>query len=44
LTIYVLGLSVTGPQGAEWLLSPRLTGLPRVEGGFETAPGWFGTK
>ncbi|KAJ7881488.1 glycoside hydrolase family 78 protein [Mycena olivaceomarginata] len=44
LTIYVLGLSVTAPQGAEWLLSPSLAGLPRAEGGFETALGWFGAK
>ncbi|KAJ7466205.1 Six-hairpin glycosidase [Mycena galericulata] len=44
LTIYVLGLSVTATQGAEWLLSPHLAGLPRAEGGFETALGWFGAS
>ncbi|KAF7344680.1 Glycoside hydrolase family 78 protein [Mycena venus] len=44
LTIYVLGLSVTAPQGAEWLLSPNLAGLPHAEGGFETALGWFGAS
>ncbi|KAJ7092292.1 Six-hairpin glycosidase [Mycena belliarum] len=44
LTIYVLGLSVTAPQGTQWLMSPRLAGLPRAEGGFETALGWFGAK
>ncbi|KAJ7106845.1 glycoside hydrolase family 78 protein [Mycena crocata] len=44
LTIYVLGLSVTAPQGTQWLLSPRLSGLPSAEGGFETALGWFGVS
>ncbi|KAJ6484860.1 Six-hairpin glycosidase [Mycena sanguinolenta] len=44
LTIYVLGLSVTGTQGSEWLLSPNIAGLPSAEGGFETALGWFGAS
>ncbi|KAJ6532653.1 Six-hairpin glycosidase [Mycena capillaripes] len=44
LTIYVLGLSVTAPQGSEWLLSPNIAGLPSAEGGFETALGWFGAS
>ncbi|KAJ7033596.1 Six-hairpin glycosidase [Mycena alexandri] len=44
LTIYVLGLSVTAPQGAEWLLSPNLAGLPHAEGGFSTSLGWFGAS
>ncbi|KAJ7118101.1 glycoside hydrolase family 78 protein [Mycena epipterygia] len=44
LTIYVLGLSVTATQGSEWLLSPRLAGLPHAEGGFETGLGWFGAS
>ncbi|KAJ6623288.1 Six-hairpin glycosidase [Mycena sp. CBHHK59/15] len=44
LTIYVLGLSVTAPQGAEWLLSPHLAGLPSAEGGFETGLGWYGAS
>ncbi|KAJ7153315.1 Six-hairpin glycosidase [Mycena filopes] len=44
LTIYVLGLSVTAPQGAAWRLAPALAGLPRAEGGFTTALGWFGAS
>ncbi|KAJ6555942.1 Six-hairpin glycosidase [Mycena capillaripes] len=44
LTIYVLGLSVTAPQGSEWLFSPNFAGLPHAEGGFETALGWFGAS
>ncbi|KAK6987718.1 Six-hairpin glycosidase [Favolaschia claudopus] len=44
LTIYVLGLSVTAPQGAEWRLAPSIAGLPAAEGGFETGLGWFGVK
>ncbi|KAJ7618214.1 Six-hairpin glycosidase [Mycena polygramma] len=44
LTIYVLGLSVTAPQGSEWLLSPNIAGLPSAEGGFETALGSFGAS
>ncbi|KAF8209055.1 glycoside hydrolase family 78 protein [Mycena galopus ATCC 62051] len=44
LTIYVLGLSVTAPQGSEWLFSPNLAGLPSAQGGFETALGWFGAS
>ncbi|KAJ7626201.1 Six-hairpin glycosidase [Roridomyces roridus] len=41
LTVYVLGLSVTQPQGAEWLLSPHISGLPSAQGGFETPLGSF---
>ncbi|KAJ7733701.1 Six-hairpin glycosidase [Mycena metata] len=44
LTIYVLGLSVTAPQGAQWLLSPNLAGLPSAQGGFTTSLGWFGAS
>ncbi|KAF7372711.1 Six-hairpin glycosidase [Mycena sanguinolenta] len=44
LTIYVLGLSVTGVQGSEWLFSPNIAGLPHAEGGFETPLGWFGAS
>ncbi|KAK7030185.1 Six-hairpin glycosidase [Favolaschia claudopus] len=44
LTIYVLGLSVAAPQGAEWRLAPSIAGLPAAEGGFETGLGWFGVK
>ncbi|KAJ7743495.1 Six-hairpin glycosidase [Mycena maculata] len=44
LTIYVVGLSVTAPQGSAWLLSPNLAGLPSAEGGFETPLGWFGAS
>ncbi|KAG6827253.1 hypothetical protein H0H92_012614 [Tricholoma furcatifolium] len=44
LTYYVLGLTVTSPQGADWSLAPHVvdTGLSDVQGGFETPLGWFG--
>ncbi|VDB84465.1 unnamed protein product [Peniophora sp. CBMAI 1063] len=44
LTFYVLGLSVTTPQGATWSLAPHLSGLPSAEGGFTTPLGWFGAS
>ena len=44
LTFYVLGLSVTSPQGRTWSFSPHLSGLSAAEGGFETPLGWFGAK
>ncbi|KAF9007092.1 Six-hairpin glycosidase-like protein [Cyathus striatus] len=36
LTSYILGLTVTSPQGGTWQVAPH--------GGFETALGWFGVK
>ncbi|KAF7314962.1 Six-hairpin glycosidase [Mycena indigotica] len=41
LTIYVLGLSVTGVQGSTWQIAPQTAGLPGAEGGFETSLGRF---
>ncbi|PCH42961.1 glycoside hydrolase family 78 protein [Wolfiporia cocos MD-104 SS10] len=42
LTFYVLGLTVTSPQGQTWSIAPHTSGLPSAQGGFETALGWFG--
>ncbi|KAI0312129.1 Six-hairpin glycosidase [Amylostereum chailletii] len=44
LTFYVLGLTVTSPQGATWAVSPHLSGLPAAQGGFSTGLGWFGVQ
>ncbi|KAI0314054.1 Six-hairpin glycosidase [Amylostereum chailletii] len=44
LTFYVLGLTVTSPQGATWAVSPHLSGLPAAQGGFSTGLGWFGVR
>ena len=44
LTFYVLGLTVTSPQGLTWQVAPQPGGLTDVEGGFETGLGWFGVK
>ncbi|KAI0075157.1 Six-hairpin glycosidase [Panus rudis PR-1116 ss-1] len=44
LTFYVLGLTVTSPQGKTWSLAPHLSGLSAVQGGFETGLGWFGAS
>ncbi|KAJ7595645.1 Six-hairpin glycosidase [Mycena floridula] len=44
LTFYVLGLTVTSPQGLSWNVAPHLSGLPEAEGGFSTALGWFGVQ
>ncbi|PCH42963.1 glycoside hydrolase family 78 protein [Wolfiporia cocos MD-104 SS10] len=44
LTFYVLGLTVTSPQGRTWLVAPHTSGLSSVQGGFETPRGWFGVK
>ncbi|KAL4242799.1 alpha-L-rhamnosidase [Abortiporus biennis] len=44
LTFYVLGLTVTSPQGKTWSFDPHLSGLSNVEGGFETPLGWFGVN
>lgn len=44
LTFFVLGLTLTSPQGATWSVSPVLSGLKAAEGGFETGLGWFGVK
>ncbi|KAG6864815.1 hypothetical protein C0991_007001 [Blastosporella zonata] len=43
LTFYVLGLTITAPQGTTWALSPHVgVGLPGAQGGFETPLGWYG--
>lgn len=42
LTFYVLGLTVTSPQGQTWSVAPHTSGLPAAQGGFETPLGWFG--
>ncbi|KAL0569902.1 hypothetical protein V5O48_012059 [Marasmius crinis-equi] len=49
LTNYVLGLSVTQPQGKVWVIKPAfLSGVSDeeegVQGGFETPLGWFGAQ
>ncbi|TFY77150.1 hypothetical protein EWM64_g6863 [Hericium alpestre] len=44
LTFYVLGLTVTSPQGRTWSIAPHISGLSAAEGGFETALGWFGVQ
>ena len=44
LTYYVLGLTVTSPQGRTWSVAPHTSGLPGAEGGFTTPLGWFGAK
>ncbi|EIW56808.1 Six-hairpin glycosidase [Trametes versicolor FP-101664 SS1] len=44
LTYYVLGLTVTSPQGRTWSVAPHTSGLSAVEGGFTTPLGWFGVK
>lgn len=44
LTFYVLGLTITSPQGRTWSFDPHLSGLTAAEGGFETPLGWFGAK
>ncbi|CAA7264017.1 unnamed protein product [Cyclocybe aegerita] len=45
LTFYVLGLTVTSPQGRTWTVAPHIDGgLPSAEGGFSTPLGWFGVK
>ncbi|KAI0742508.1 Six-hairpin glycosidase [Daedaleopsis nitida] len=44
LTYYVLGLTVTSPQGRTWQIAPHPSGLSAAEGGFTTPLGWFGVK
>ncbi|KAK7680794.1 hypothetical protein QCA50_016102 [Cerrena zonata] len=44
LTFYVLGITVTSPQGLTWSFDPHTSGLEAAEGGFETPLGWFGAK
>ncbi|KAI0370991.1 Six-hairpin glycosidase [Pilatotrama ljubarskyi] len=44
LTYYVLGLTVTSPQGLTWSVAPHTSGLSAAEGGFTTPLGWFGVK
>ncbi|KAF4588534.1 hypothetical protein EYR40_010086 [Pleurotus pulmonarius] len=41
LTFYVLGLTVTSPQGATWEVAPHLSGLNAAEGRFETPLGAY---
>ena len=42
LTFYVLGLTVTSPQGQTWSVAPHTSVLPAAQGGFSTPLGWFG--
>ncbi|PFH50188.1 glycoside hydrolase family 78 protein [Amanita thiersii Skay4041] len=45
LTFYVLGLTVTSPEGRTWQVAPHLEGgVDGAEGGFSTGLGWFGAK
>ncbi|KAE9386521.1 Six-hairpin glycosidase [Gymnopus androsaceus JB14] len=44
LIFFVVGLTVTLPQGATWSVAPVLSGLSAAEGGFETGLGWFGAN
>lgn len=44
MTFYVLGLTVTSPQGQTWAVAPHTSGLTAAEGGFETSLGWYGVK
>ncbi|KZV84660.1 glycoside hydrolase family 78 protein [Exidia glandulosa HHB12029] len=44
LTFYLLGISLTAPQGAQWRFAPHTSGLPAAEGGFETPLGRFDVK
>ncbi|KZV78168.1 Six-hairpin glycosidase, partial [Exidia glandulosa HHB12029] len=44
LTIYVLGLSVTTPQGISWKFEPHTSGMSAAEGSFETPLGTFGAS
>ncbi|KAJ4477471.1 glycoside hydrolase family 78 protein [Lentinula aciculospora] len=44
LTFYVLGMTITSPQGTTWSVAPVLSGLTAAEGGFETGLGWFGVN
>ncbi|KAK0454789.1 glycoside hydrolase family 78 protein [Armillaria borealis] len=41
LTFFVLGLTLTGPQGSSWSVAPVLSGLQSAEGRFETSLGRF---
>ena len=44
LTYYVLGLTVTSPNGQTWSVAPHTSDLSSAEGGFETALGWYGVQ
>ncbi|KAE9398819.1 Six-hairpin glycosidase [Gymnopus androsaceus JB14] len=44
LIFFVVGLTVTSPQGDTWSVAPTLSGLSAAEGGFETGLGWFGAN
>ncbi|KAF9077676.1 Six-hairpin glycosidase [Rhodocollybia butyracea] len=44
LVFYLVGLTVTSPQGATWSVAPVLSGLTAAQGGFETNLGWFGAN
>jgi hypothetical protein len=41
LTTFIVGLSVTGPAGGAWKLSPQFGDLESAEGGFTTSIGKF---
>ncbi|KAF8894897.1 Six-hairpin glycosidase [Gymnopilus junonius] len=45
LTFYVLGLTVTSPQGKTWSVAPHVGGgLPGAQGSFETGLGTFSVQ
>ncbi|KIK66779.1 glycoside hydrolase family 78 protein [Collybiopsis luxurians FD-317 M1] len=44
LVFYLVGLTITSPQGATWSVAPDLSGLNAAQGGFETDLGWFGVN
>lgn len=45
LTFYVLGLTVTSPQGKTWSIAPHVGGgLPGTQGSFETSLGTFSVQ
>jgi len=45
LTFYLLGMTLSTPQGKEWALQPHIGGgIPSAQGGFQTPLGWFGVN
>ncbi|KAL0952961.1 hypothetical protein HGRIS_007172 [Hohenbuehelia grisea] len=44
LTFFVLGLTVTSPQGKTWAVAPHLSGLNAAEGEFATPLGVFNAR
>ncbi|KAF9477417.1 Six-hairpin glycosidase [Pholiota conissans] len=45
LTFYILGLTITAPQGRTWSIAPNVeSSLSSAQGGFTTPLGWFGVQ